>query len=330
MNLTQIENTCYRRLRFTAQPPAPIATRIREEINEVHSDICSRPDLQKLRDDTIAITATANKARTGLPPTVARVNGITDRTNNYRLQEVTLEDLRRFDPAQANTTSYPQFYAVVGNQPVQIQPAAATGLWAVSSSTADTTQKIYVETILTGGYPNAVLQNVTVLTGQTRVQIGARTDNIEVTRLYVDMPCAGFISLYDASTSGNELARLPIGETWSRYLAVEWWPIQTADVTEYADIQRTIYDLVNGTDEPLFPPDFHEVIIQGVLEREYFLASDMQRSLLAKSNYDKGVADIIGWVMNDGGRVASLRPYGGQWNRLGPTYPANPPWWQGY
>ncbi len=329
MNLTQIINSCYRRLRFTAQPAATIATRIVEEINEVHSDICARPDLQKLRDDTIAITALANKARTGLPPSVSRVNGITDRTNNYRLQEVTLEDLRRFDPAQANTTSYPQFYAVVGNQPVQIQPAAATGLWAASTAAGDTTQKIYAETILTGGYPNAVLQNGTILTGTARVAIGALTSHIEVTKLYLDMPCAGFVSLFDAAVAGNELARFPVGETYSRYLAVEWWPIQTADVTEYADIQRTIFDLVNGTDEPLFPSDFHEVIIQGVLYREYLLTADA-RMAVAKANYDRGVQDIIAWVMNDGGRVASLRGVDSQFNRLGPTYPSNGPWWHGF
>lgn len=327
MNLTTLLAELNRRLRYGTSPPAATTTRLTALINEVYSDLCSLPGLDRLRDDTLIVTALANQSRTGLPPSVARIMGIVDRTNNVKLQQVPLAELRGTDPARAFTGGYPLRYSVVGNQAVQIQPAVTgTGLWAASSAAGDTTPKVFVESITLGGYPNASLVAGTTLTGTSRVAIGARTDHIDVTRFYIDAAAVGFVSLYDAAVSGNELARLPIGQTWSRYLAVEWWPIQTADVTEYADIQRTIYDLVNGTDEPLLPDDFHPLIVQGVLMHEYVMLDD-SRVGITRLSYEKGCNDLSSWVMNDGDRIASLRPFPQRWSRLGGNYPAERSFW---
>lgn len=322
MNLTAIRAEVYRRLRYTSTPPTATQTRITALINEVHNDLCTLPGMDRLRDDTIIVTAFANRSRTGLPPSVARIMGIVDRTNNLKLQQVPLAELRGTDPAQAFTGGYPLRYSVIGNQAVQIQPAVTgAGLWVASSAGADMTQNVFVESMTLGGYPNQSLLAGTTLTGTSRVQIGARTDHVEVTRFYLDAAATGFVSLYDAAAAGNELARLPIGQTWSRYLAVEWWPLQTQDVTEYADIQREIYDLVNGTDEPLIPTDFHSLIVQGVLMREYVMLDDT-RVAITRAEYIQGCNDMSSFVMDNGDRIASLRPFPQRWSRLGGNYPA--------
>jgi hypothetical protein len=321
MNLTGILAELYRRLRYTSAPPAAITTRLTAMVNETHSEILTTPGLERLRDDVLAVTAFANKARTGLPPSVARINKITDRTNNFGLSQVPLRELRIDDPGQAFTGGFPIRYAVIGNQAVQAQPAAATGLWVVSTAAGDNTQKAFVESIVTGGYQNNIITAGTALNGVTRVQIGTRTDHIEVTRFYLDAVGAGFVSLFDAAAAGNELARLPIGQTWSRYLAIEWWPIQTADVTEYADITRNIYDLVKGTDEPLIPSDFHDSLVHGAMFREYVLLDD-SRASAARAQYQQDIQELTSWVMNDGDRIASLRPTPTRWSRFGGTYPA--------
>lgn len=322
MNLTGLLAEMLRRLRYPTTSPSPTTIRLTALINEVIGDLCSLPGMDRLRDDTLVVVANANRSRTGLPPSVARIMGIVDRTNNVKLQQVPLAELRGTDPAQAFTGGYPLRYSVVGNQAVQIQPViTGSGLWAASSASGDTTQNVFVESITLGGYHNAVLTNGTTLTGTSRVAIGARTDHIDVTRFYLSAAAVGFVSLYDAAVSGNELARLPIGQTWSRYLAVEWWPIQTQDVTEYADVQRKIYDLVNGTDEPLIPEDFHQLIIQGALMKEYVMLDD-SRVGITRAEYLQGCNDLSSWVMNDGDRIASLRPFPQRWSRLGGNYPA--------
>lgn len=318
----------YRLFHYTTTPPAAVTTRLTSYINDTQRELLTIPELRRLRDSLTTITAKANTSRSGLPPSVQRIIGITDRTNGIKLRQVTLEDLRLTDPMQAFIGSYPIRYAPAGYGEVQFQPVA-TGLWAVSSSTADTTQTVYIESVTTGGYS---YKDSKALSGQNRVQIGAtatRTDHIEVARFYLSAVGAGYVSLYDASAGGNELARIEPGKTFARYLTVEWQPIPTVDTTLYMDFTRTIFDLVNGTDEPLIPDDFHLVVVNGAAAKECLFSSDARYGTLT-TGYEAGQRDLMAFVMNDGDRVASLRPDGDRWNRLGPTFPASPPWWMGY
>lgn len=320
MNLTSLLSDAYRRLRYTAAPPAATTTRLTAFANEAYRECLSIPGLDHLCDDVMPATAYANVARTGLPYTVERIHAIVDRVNSHKLWPVPVRDLRKDDPAQAFTGGYPLRYSVIGDQAVVRQPAT-TGLWVASSAAGDTTQHAFVESVLTGGYPQKEVANGTLLTGTSRVQIGSRTDHIEVTKFYVDAVGAGFISLYDAAAAGNELARLPIGQTYARCLAIEWWPIPTADTVEYLDYTRAVFDLVNGTDEPLLPAKFHDVIGLGIRAKEYEYLDDTRISV-ARSDYAKRQGQLKSWVLDDGDRIASLRKTPTRGSSLGPMYPA--------
>lgn len=320
MNLGAILSDLYRRFRYTENPPSQVRLRLTAFVNECHHEIVGLPGMERLRDDVMPVTAFANVARTGLPPTVGRVRAIVDRANNQRLAQVPLSELRSADPAQAFISGFPLRYAVIGYQEVQLQPAT-TGLWVVSSSSADTTQKAYTEAVLTGGYPEQSVSGGTALNGTTRVQIGTRTDHIEVVKFYLDSAAAGYVSLYDAAASGTELARIPIGQTYSRYLTVEWFPIQTANCIEYVDYTRTIMEMMNPADEPLLPPDFHYVIAVGARVKEYETLSD-DRLNGAKLEYQRGITALRSWVLNNGDRIASLRRTPVQWSSLGSQFPA--------
>ena len=127
------------------------------------------------------------------------------------------------------------------------------------------------------------------------------------------------MSLYDAAAAGNELARLPIGQLWSRYECVEWWPVPTADVTEYADITHRIYDLVRPSDEPLIPIDFHEAIVSGTMMREYML-TDQTQAVMSRTEFSRQKDALSSWVMNDGDRIASLRPVYWRYSGLTGSY----------
>lgn len=306
MNLSDMLSDLYSFFRYTTTPPAAVTTRLTRYLNDTQRELLTRPGLSKLRDDVVAVTATANTARSGLPPSVNRINGITDRTNNRKLRQVTLDELRIANPSQSDTSTAPERYAVVGYVEVQLQPTAATGLWAVSSSTSDTTQTAYIETFTTGGY---AYRDTKALNGQTRVQFGAtatRTDHIEVTRFYIGATAVGYISLYDAATNGNELARIEPGKTFARYLAVEWHPIASATATFYADITRTITNLVNSYDEPLIPDDFHLVVVNGAMVKECLFINDARYGAVA-AEYEKGQRALTSWVMHNPDRVTSLR-----------------------
>src|SRR5437899_10785194 len=115
MNLSAILSDAYRRLRYQPAPPATTTTRLTAMANETHRDVLSMPGLTKLRDDVIPVTLSAN-ARQGLPPIIGRIHAITDRTNNYKLEQVPLAELRLDDPSQAFTGGFALRYAVVGQQ----------------------------------------------------------------------------------------------------------------------------------------------------------------------------------------------------------------------
>lgn len=320
MNLTGILSELYRFFHYTTTPPAATTARITAYVNDTQREILTMPELQRLRDDVMAITAKANTARTGLPPSVQRIIGVTDRAHNRKLRQSTIAELRLMDPAQTFISGFPIRYAPASYAQVQYQPAAATGLWAVSSAAGDTTQTVYIESITTGGYS---YKDTKALNGTTRVQIGAtatRTDHERVERFYIGALAVGYISLYDAAAAGNELARIEPGKSFARYLTVEWHPVQTADTTLYMDFTRTVFDLVNAFDEPLLPDDFHNVVVDGSAAKECLFSSDGRYSA-AMADYRIGIDKLKSFVMNDGDRITSLRPVRLRWSSVGSMFP---------
>lgn len=323
MTFAEILTECYSLLRLPAAPPAATIARIKASVNRTHRKLLSTPGISRLRDDVMPITAFAGIARSGLPPVVSRIRGITDRLNNVPLLEIALADIRVMNASQTFASGYPTHFAVVGYRPVQLQPTVATGLWAVSSSATDTAgPAVFVQTFTTGGYS---LSDTEPLTGLTRVAIGTgtpRVDHIEVTRFYLSAACVGDISLWTAASGGTELARIEVGKTSQHYLTVEWFPVQSGDSTEYVDYTRNIPDLVQNFDEPLLPIDFHSLLGLGARIREYELLDD-DRLAGAMRDYREEVAALTSYVLNDGDQIASLRSRTGvRRSAFGSNYPA--------
>lgn len=319
MTFLDLKADIYRRLRYSAAPPTDVSTRVAAFLNETHRELLSLPGMERLREDVIPVTATANVARSGLPPVVARIRAVVDRTNNHKIPQVPLSALRLIDPGQVSQGGIPSCYAEVGYRAVQFQPLAATGIWAVSTVAGDTTQDVYFQSRTTGGYAYSDLKR---LNGTTRVAIGAtvRTDHEEVTRFYLSAVAAGYISLYTAASGGTELARIEPGKTSQHYLTLEWYPIQTTDLTLYVDHIRNIPDLVQDFDEPLLPPDLHYVVGLGARVKEYELIDD-SRIAQARSDFLRGQAVLRSYVLNDGDGLASLRGRRTHGNAFGGNYP---------
>jgi len=319
MTFTQILADCYRWLGFQTTPATAVQTRVKAFVNETHRELLTLPGMARLRDDTLAITTTANTARTALPKAVERIRAITDHTNNWRLRQIPLSDLRTQDPGRQWTGSYPERYAVVGWRQVAVQPSDASAVYAKSTAAGDTTQTLFVEGVRSGG---AVSTASVTLTGTTAAAVGSISDFVEITKCYLSATAAGEVTLLEDSGAGTELARISIGDTDARYLTVEWDPIPTGAVTEYVDYTRNILDLVNDGDVPLLPVDFHRLLVLGVRKKEYELRDD-DRYREVSAEYDRGVIALRSWVLNDADAIASLRvvPRGAV-SQLGSAFPA--------
>lgn len=318
MNLTTLLLECYRRSATSSAPPADVVTRFTGFLNTTHRQMLGLPGFESLRDDTITFASVSGQLYYGLPPVVTRIEAITDRTTMLRLRAMSLDDLRAGDPGLV-TSGPSDSYILRGLQQVAQQPSVASELFVKSTSAADTTQTATIEGVRTGGS----FKTLTVtLTGTTAKTFSATfNDFVEVTKFYLSAAGAGTITLTQTSGAGTELARLQIGETYARYLQLQLYPTPTSAITYFVDYVRTMPEMVNGTDEPLVPDDFHWVLVEGALLKEWTKRDD-DRRVDAKREYERGLSALRYWVNCPADFLpsrGSMRSRNGR-NRLGANY----------
>lgn len=271
-------------------------TRFKRLVNQWHRQILSRPEFSRLRDSTITFATVASQAQYGLPPSIARINRIYDSaTNNPRLTERTLDWLRDDTRADLNTGT-PRAYVPIGLRPITRLPVS-TGIWAVSDNAADTTQAIRMDAIRSGGY--AFQAGPSTLTGLTRVQIGSRTDYVDVQKLYLSAACVGDMSIYDAAVAGNLLAVIPIGKLFSQYFVVQLWQTPSSVITYTVEHQVKVFEMVQDFDEPLFPEDFGQVLSMACKYEEMLKKEKGGLAQIYKNEQlEVEISRMLDWLVN--------------------------------
>lgn len=308
----------YRRLGYAATPAAAVTTRLAAFLNTSHRQILSTPGLDRLRDDTVTFASVVDRTQYGLPQSIQRIQAITDRTNDRHLHLRSLDWIRSVDPG-LDQTGTPEYYAPIGIQAVALQPSNASEIF-VDSTAAGDTGTAYLEGIRTGGYFRAL--NVT-MTGVTAVSFAAAiTDFVEITKFYISAAAVGTVTLLEDVEGGTELARIPIGQTFSRYQGLQLWPTPSAAVTYFVDYTRNIPDLSVTNDEPLLPEDFHWLLVEGSLIKEWTKKDDLMRREAAQADYNRGLSDLKYAVMCPAEFLPARSQAAIAANRLGANYPA--------
>lgn len=265
MILTDILAESYRRLGFAASPAAVDTTRLTGFANAEVKEVLSDPILSKLRRRTLPFSTIQDVATCTLPQAVTAIHSIVDRTNQRELDERDQAWIREQDPGRSFSSGTPEAFAVIDYaSAIARQPSDSSQLLIKSSSASDV-QVAYIEIINADGYIQTA--NVT-LTGVTALNIGP-ADSVSILDLYLASTAVGEVTLHEDTGSGTELAKIGIGKTRARYIMLEIFPTPSAVVTLHVDADVTITDLVNGTDESSIPDEFNEVIIYGVMQREF-------------------------------------------------------------
>lgn len=323
MTLSALLADLYDRTNYGTAPAASVTTRFTRWLNLVHRAILTQHWASRLRDDTLTFASVANQAVYALPPAVAKIEHVHDRTNRRPLAERDLGWLRQRDPGLSQIGGPAQVYIPRGIQPVAVQPSAAAEIFIVSTAAGDT-NLAYLEGIRTGGYP--VSLGPITMTGVTAKSFSTTiTDLIEITKLYLSVAAVGTVTVHSVSGAGVELARIPIGQTFARYLGIQLWPTPSDVTTYHIDYVRVIPDLIVATDEPLLPADFHDLLVEGALLKEWTKKDDTRRQA-AQADYEAGLRDLRSWVLSNPDTVASLRRTHHSWSNLGPSYPADESW----
>lgn len=299
------------------------AARYADELNEAHRAILRQPGMEPLRYGSLEFTTVVGTQQYALPVSgVARVNRIMDTVNRITLSAITLDFLRSTNPDPDNNQGTPWSYAPVGYVEAHTQPpASGVSVVVHSTSAADTTQTVYIEGIIVGGYYRTA---TTTLTGVSGASFTPTTTNwVQITKFYLSAACVGTVTLHNTTTAGTELSRIAPQSTRARFYSILLNPEPSAALTYTFDFLRSIPDMSQDTDEPLVPEDFQDVILDGAELRELKKQDDPERWRLVRANYDEGIRSLRAFVINH----PDWRPVLGQseigLSTLGPWFPVD-------
>lgn len=292
MTLATMLADLYRKLLFSTTPAADVTTRLTSFLNESLQEVISEPGLGAWFARTqprLTFATVANRPGVALPAFWAgRISGITDADNDRRLEQRSLGWYHAALPDPAAITGTPEAWVDAGYVAVALQPANASEIF-VDSTAAGDTGTAYLEGIRTGGYP--VSLSVT-MTGTTAVTLGAAyTDLIEITKFYLSTAAVGTVTLHEDASGGTELARIPIGQTFSRYHQLLFYPTPASAITYAADGERELPLMTNATDEPPLPLRFHRILVDGAYAKELIKRED-DRAEAAGQKFARGIRDL--------------------------------------
>ncbi len=325
MTFADLKARVYEDCGYLPSPSTVVATRVGNWINEGYRKLLREPGMIDLRQTELPLVSVANQTLYAIPQIFESINAIVNAVNGIRLRLMSRDLYRSIDPSERSIGT-PYYYIPEGYRATFAQPAATgSGVWAVSTNPGDTTQVVTVNGVRLNGDQTA--PQTATLNGLTRVAIGSFTDLVQIEAWNLSATALGAVSLYDAVTSGNELARIPIGRKNVLYDMIRLWPTPSAVYSYTIDGLMLIPTLTAETDTPIFPESYHDVLADYGKMREYERTAD-QRLPIAQGNYERGASNLRTYVQfpPDFHAVAGSRDSSIRRNDLGAYYPADYGW----
>lgn len=283
----------YAECNLGTSPDAATVSRFKRYLNEGQRTVVGEPGMGRLLDSDVpaAFASEVDRARYALAESAAAIHGMRDVTNLITLRAMSLSQYREMDPDPTTDTGTPSHYVPIGIVAAQTQTSSTigAGVWVKSTSAADTTQTAFVEATRLEGYAHTPV--TATLTGLTAVQVGTQADYIDVTDFYLSAVAVGDVTLLDAAGAGTVLATIPKGRTRARFFGFYLWPTPSAITTYSADYRREVVEMVQDSDSPTLPTDFHYVLGAYARMRYYEKTSD-ERYPLAQAQYLKGLSRL--------------------------------------
>jgi len=323
MNFQEIAQYIYRRTGHPDSPVTEVATRIKQFINARHREIMTAEGMGDLRQFTFEFASDTTNAEYALPQVITRIIAIHERTNDVPMFRMTLKDYRLFNADPSSFEGTPNWYVELGQSAVAKQPSDASEIFVVSDAAGDTAITPYLEFVQAQIYPRNItgplLNGVTAVSADTSVK-----DVTHVTDFYLSAAAVGDVTLLEDSGVGTELARIKIGDTRARYKRIALVPKPESAVTYFVDGEIEIRDMVQNTDEPLIPVDFHWVLAEAALHDEFIKKEKHEEANRALNKHLNGVKALKNYVTNppDHLPVIGFSRLRGT-SRLGPFFPAD-------
>jgi hypothetical protein len=326
MTFGDMQKYVYRRTGHADTPDSSISTRIKQFLNERLRELLTMEGLEIFRRQIFTLASNTSDTIYAVPQAINRIIGIHTRDNDYALSYMPLHEYRIYQPDPVNMQGTPSWYVELGPSAIAKQPSAAAEISVKSSVAGDTAITPYYEFITENNYQRAVTG--TKLNGTTAVSADTAIKNVtQISNFFISDTAAGEVTLYqagDTSLDFIELAAIPIGQTRAVYTKIALIPKPSAADTYHIDAEVTAKDLVQGTDKPPIPEDFHWVICQGALIDEFQKQEKERESKRSELAWFNGIKALKNYVYN---RADYIPVIGGikrrGISRLGPFYPAD-------
>lgn len=288
MTLSDILADLYDRLNLSTSPSTGTIRRLTRFINQTHREILTGPGMEKLRDSNGILTfdSVVGQKIYGLPQSVEQLRKLFDMTNQWTLKSEQMSWVRQTDPG-LRAVGIPSVYVPVGIQAVAAQPS--TACQPSITHTGSNTLTVEFDVIRTGGVRST---DTKTLAGSTTVS-STYTDVIEITRIILTAASTGTVTFTE--TGVGTLAVVEKGRTSSRYWGIQLWPTPSSVRTYTLDYTRLITDLSDDTDIPMLPEDFHFLLVEGALLKEY--AKEDDRRQMAMQTYADGIRRLRSMVL---------------------------------
>lgn len=238
--------------------------RLKAYANRWNRKVLSAPLMEPLRRVIITKASVIDQQTYGV--VLQQINYVTEQTTQRQLPKRTLDWYRSRYPDPSRFSGTPTSWVPMGQARIHTRPSAACELFVVSTSASDTTQVVKVEAVRRNGYRVSLSKTVT---GTTPLSMGsAYTDIVDIDDVRMSVVGVGDVTLTQGS-GGTELTKIPIGQTYPRFLRFALVPTPSAAITYTLDGIADIVDLVNDYDEPFPNPDFHDLIVDGAVYEEW-------------------------------------------------------------
>lgn len=318
MTFAEILSSVYEDCNYGASPASAVVTRVKKYVNDAVRVVLSEPGMAKLQDSDMPfpVASVALQARYVVPDGIAAIRGISERTNDRTLQMIDMTTYRRRNPDPASSSGVPTAYVPFGRTAVAVQPSAASQVF-VKSDVAGDTGSAFIEGIRSTG---VVVSETIAMTGVTAVG-SANGTYTEITDFYVSVAAQGNITLTQTSGIGTTLAAIKVGALRPRYIGFYLDPTPSAAVDYLVDYRRQTVDMVNNTDEPPLPLDFHPMCAAYARMREYEKTQD-DRYAVATAEWKMWLSRLKYAVRENADDLpvaGRQRPYG--FSRLGGMFP---------
>ena len=288
MTLKELSDAVLEHFNYSTDGESEARRRVIKHLNDWQRRILSRPGFERLRQSSTTVASVASTATINLPPSVGRIIRIRDTVNDVTLAERFFDWYRTAEPDPSSNTGIPTVWVPAGEAAcAELGATSGTGIWVESTSASDTC-RAYIEGVRLGGY---VWSDTVVMTGVTRVQVGALADWVEITKFSLSDAAVGTVTLYKVNAAGTALATIPIGKSASKYRRIALWPTPSDAYTYYVDYARALIDMAQDNDEPMLPEDFHWLLETGARLSEYEKTDDT-RVRDTRAELERGIGDL--------------------------------------